>query len=242
MVSNQYSELLRAKFDLTGFDLSNFTSDESDFLRNYGNFMESLTLHKIKPITDAQIRFCDFFELKYSFNRNPQAIKSHPFTIQMKVWEKVLLSDEYYKRIKDDPFKLSARNYYVHIYLIFFSIIGAVKELNVYLKVEGHTKIGDDDTVYVKYAFDYIEKNNDKYFQSLIKHDIIGATVYTEKAYDSYMNMGRDFLNSIDGILLQVDCKKIEVEMKISAIKNYSIEKHRISLHLEGYNFEPKYC
>lgn len=241
MQNINHSNFLKEEFDITKFNLQLFTKDEITFLKKYGHFMEALTLGEFKPFTDDQRRFFDFFDFRYITIGSLPPIKHSPFTLQMKVWEKVLLSDEYFHRIKDDAKKLETRNYYVSVYVDFFSIIHAVKQLEVYLKVDGRTKVGDDDTVYVKYDYRFKETINDKYFNSLMKHSQIGQTVYTEKAYASYMNMGREFLDSTEGILLQIECKKIEVEMKISAISNYSKEEHILSLHLDGYDFKLKY-
>jgi len=228
---------IKKELDLTGFDLSNFTFEEIFFLRKYGNSMELMTLGKIKPLTEDQRRFYDFFVNPYQKVNNHEFIKFFSNTIQTKVWEKVLLSAEYYKKNIDDPLKLSIRNYYVYSYFTGFPIEKAVKQLNVFLKIDGRNKIGDDDTVWVKYDYNFFEKSNDKYINSLFRHNRIGNIIYTETAYDSVLNMGTQFIESKEGILQQVELKKIEVEMKIDAINNYSADRHKSSLNLDGYNW-----
>jgi uncharacterized protein YifE (UPF0438 family) len=231
---------IKRELDLTGFDLSNFTLDESIFLRQHGYSMELLTLGKIEPATEDQKRFYDFFVNPYHMVNNIQSIKFKATTIQTKVWEKVLLSDEYYRKNMDDEQKLTIRNNYIYAYWDFFSIKDSVKRLNVYLKIDGRSKAGDDETVWVKNDFRFLEKINDKYINSLFKDSRIGRIVYTETAFDSYRRMDNQFVDSKEGILQQVELKKIETEMKINAINNYSADEHKKSLHLDGYKFVKK--
>ena len=89
MSKEHHNSQLKDEFDISGFDLTNYESEEIAFLKKYGNYLEALTLGIVSPKTRGQLNFLDFIEPKrddsfYCYTRK----EIWPNNIQMKVWKK----------------------------------------------------------------------------------------------------------------------------------------------------------
>jgi hypothetical protein len=233
---------LNYKFNISKFDLTNFEPEEIEYLEKYGSFLEALFIGSIRPKTRSQNSFIDYFAPLYDkslgyYHRN----ESSEDKAELKVWEKVLLSKEYYNQNLENPEILEKRNYFIYIYFKFFNIREFVNNISVYLQIDGKGgNWGGDGWLSIKYNYKFLNKGNDLYINSLFNHDKLGQTVHGDSNSLDYQLEGKKFLESDEAILLQIDCKKIEVEMKLKAIETYSRTLHSTSLQLDTYKHNPK--
>jgi uncharacterized protein YifE (UPF0438 family) len=210
-------ENLKNNFDSSKFDLINFEQDEINYLEKYGSSLEALFIGTIRPKTPDQHSFVNYFAPRYNsslgyYYRDQRSEDK----IELKVWEKVLLSKEYYNLVFKNPEILEKRNYFIYVYFKFFNIREFVNNIQVCLQINGKGgNWGSDGWLSIKYDYKFLNRGNDLYINSLFDHDKIGETVYHDSNSLDYKREGKQFLESDEGILLQIECKKIEVEMKM---------------------------
>lgn len=220
-----------------------FSKEELDFLEKYKEKLELLSIGAIKARTTKQRDF-QCFVRPYLIDHQSVRRSWWPDNFETKVWEKVLLSEEYYNEIKDDKKLLEARNYFVSYHIKHFDIRDFSHELKVCLKA--FTRGNRDAYKWLEVFIDYeLDKyKTDNYVQSLFVNDKIGEKVYSDEgeymvAYDGLIST--NFELSEEYLKLELVCKEIEIEMKLSARKKYSKEEHIEIMHLKDYDFSMDY-
>jgi len=232
-VSEENKHLLNKRFDTKGLLLFEFDSKEKLYLSKYGVFIEAMLFNDITPKEGDEIALTNFAKRYYHWGREPYDSTSNNF--KYAICEKLLLNETYYERIKQEEKKLNVRNHLITKYFIHFNIREFANSIEVYHKIGGRTKPGGDDTLRICYDFKLPKLVYDKYVLSLIQHDELNETKVTKTAFATKYQMGREYVLSEEGIKDQINCKIVEIDIKLDVIKKYKKTDHLKYLNIFEY-------